>query len=125
MRGNSHVRFLGEKGAVMPLTYPILKSRVTFCRIPHHSACCNNLVFEDLQERDLLYVPACGGITEQALFGPVHRPDFLPGAGKLPFSFHGCMERRGAGSAPGPDCFGKNPPYAYDFPTTILGDDRK
>ena len=23
MRGNSHVRFLGEKGAVMPLTYPI------------------------------------------------------------------------------------------------------
>ncbi len=28
---------------------------------------------EDLQERDLLYVPACGGITEQALFGSVHR----------------------------------------------------
>ena len=23
MRGNSHVRFLGEKGAAMPLTYPI------------------------------------------------------------------------------------------------------
>lgn len=72
-----------------------------FVESPHHSACCNNLVSEDLQERDLLYVPACGGITEQALFGPVHRPDFLPGAGKLPFSFHGCMERRGAGSAPG------------------------
>ena len=26
MRGNSHVRFLGEKGAVMPLTYPIKKT---------------------------------------------------------------------------------------------------
>ena len=25
MRGNSHVRFLGEKGAVMPLTYPMAK----------------------------------------------------------------------------------------------------
>ena len=30
MRGNSHVRFLGEKGAVMPLTYPIYRSRVIF-----------------------------------------------------------------------------------------------
>ena len=29
MRGNSHVRFLGEEGAAMPLTYPILKNKVT------------------------------------------------------------------------------------------------
>ena len=28
MRGNSHVRFLGEKGAVMPLTYPIYPAGV-------------------------------------------------------------------------------------------------
>ena len=30
MRGNSHVRFLGEKGAAMPLTYPMCRSRAIF-----------------------------------------------------------------------------------------------
>ena len=29
MRGNSHVRFLGEKGAAMPLTYPMQPNKAT------------------------------------------------------------------------------------------------
>ena len=37
MRGNSHVRFLGEKGAAMPLTYPILTSNSKWYN--YHSNC--------------------------------------------------------------------------------------
>ena len=43
MRGNSHVRFLGEKGAVMPLTYPILKNRET--SLWNHRLSCWRLSF--------------------------------------------------------------------------------
>ena len=32
-----------------------------FRGVPHHIACCNHLVFKDLQKRDLLYFSPCGG----------------------------------------------------------------
>ena len=92
--------------------------------VSYHSACGNNLVFKDLQKRHLLYVSPCGGTAQQTLLRPVHHPDLLSGAGKLPFSLHGRMERKCPGPAPGPDSLGKNTPYAHDLPTTLLGDDR-
>ena len=40
MRGNSHVRFLGEKGAAMPLTYPIESFRVSVTNTPYVPDLC-------------------------------------------------------------------------------------
>ena len=74
--------------------------------VPYYSACGNNLVFKDLQERYLLYVSPCGGTAQQTLLRPVHHPDLLSGAGKLPFPLHGRMEGKCPGPAPRPDSLG-------------------
>lgn len=106
-------------------TFPITKAAIPVCGIPDYPVGLDHLVPENLQERDLLHFPPCRGASEQALCGSVHDSYLLSRAGKLPFTFHGRMERRSPGPAPGPDSFGKNPAYAYDFPAAILGDDRQ
>lgn len=78
----------------------------------------------NFQGRHLLYLSPCGGTAEQAVFGLVYDSDLLSGTGKLPFSLYGCVERWGARPVDGANSFGKNPPYPYDFATTLLGNDR-
>ena len=45
--GNSHVRFLGEKGAAMPLTYPMNG-------VEDMDSICNGLVMEKHHSRQLM-----------------------------------------------------------------------
>ena len=94
MRGNSHVRFLGEKGAAMPLTYPISQKQGDFF----------------VESPIILFAAVLSGISKiykngkyctfphaiEFLNRTVRRhfpyPDLLSGAGELPFSLHGRME---------------------------------
>ena len=83
------------------------------------------MVSQNLREREVLYLPPRHRAAEQALLGHIHHPDLVQGAGELPLAFHGRLERRGDGAAPGPDRFRKNSAYQNDFSTAVLGHDRQ
>ena len=82
------------------------------------------MVSQNLREREVLYLPPRHRAAEQALLGHIHHPELVQGAGELPLAFHGRLERRGDGAAPGPDRKCQDPALAHDQPLALLDHER-
>jgi len=81
------------------------------------------MVSQNLQERQVLHLPPCHRVPEPQVRRHFPYPDLVPGAGELPFPFHGRMGKLGSRAVAGADCQCQDTAFPHDLPGTLLGDD--
>ena len=84
-------------------------------RVAHHPVRGHYLVPPHLQGRQVLHLPPCGRVPEQALRADFPHHVFLSRTGELPQPFPRRMARRGCRPAHGADCFGQDNEFSLDI----------